>query len=279
MDTLNKFELDSDREVMKSDHNDMKEAETPELANSVDLEAANELKSRFLQIVAHDLKNPLGVIEGIADLLVEEQENPELVAKYARHISETTRRMMNIVTTLLESDLIKDTGGLLEMASVDFGELAMDVVIDNRVLAGKKRQKLEYFYEPGCRVVGDQRQMREIIENLVGNAIKYSAWGGKITVMVKRVEKGTPDLPVTKVQLKVRDEGPGLTKEETTAVFDHFKISGAQPTGGETSSGIGLSVVKQFVKFHDGRIWAESDGKGKGASFLVEFPFVPTSSR
>jgi signal transduction histidine kinase len=118
-------------------------------------------------------------------------------------------------------------------------------------------------------VEGDEDWLRQVLENLLGNAIKYSAERRSIWLEVRR----TGDL----VRLAVKDEGPGLSDDDKARVFGRFQRLSARPTGGESSTGLGLSIVRQLVERHGGRVYAESEGRGKGATFVVEVPALPAT--
>ena len=103
-----------------------------------------------------------------------------------------------------------------------------------------------------------------MLENLIGNAIKYSPERRSIWLSVRR-NGGT-------VVIEVRDEGPGLTEDDKAKLFGRFQRPSARPTGGEIATGLGLSIVKQLVALHEGRVWAESAGPDQGTHFYVELP-------
>jgi len=113
----------------------------------------------------------------------------------------------------------------------------------------------------------DQMRMAQAMDNLVNNAIKYSPFGGTVQVELGlRIVEGQD-----RVHVEVRDQGPGLTPEDLVQAFGPFQRLSAQPTGGEYSTGLGLSIVKQMVELHDGWVWIESE-PDQGAAFMVEIP-------
>jgi len=112
-------------------------------------------------------------------------------------------------------------------------------------------------------------RMREVFSNLISNAIKYSPHGKTITV---RYGYSESDSESKRVLIAVKDEGQGLSDLDKQKLFGQFQRLSARPTGGESSTGLGLWIAKQFVEKHGGRIWAESEGKGKGTTFFVELP-------
>jgi signal transduction histidine kinase len=113
-------------------------------------------------------------------------------------------------------------------------------------------------------MTGDHERLREAIDNLVSNAVKYSPVGGEIAVSAERAGH--------EVVVRVQDDGPGLSPEDAGRVFGRFQRLSAKPTGGETSTGLGLSIAKQIVDLHNGRIFVETAGTGGGAVFVIALP-------
>jgi len=148
------------------------------------------------------------------------------------------------------------------------------VVATNLQQANQKEQRIDFYAEPNCIAEVDAERIREVFDNLVSNAIKYSPMGKTIWVRVFRDTSSDREaMPV--VRFTVRDEGQGLTEEDMKKIFGRFQRLSAIPTGGESSTGLGLSIAKQLVELHDGKLWAESEGKNKGAMFVVELPILP----
>ena len=118
----------------------------------------------------------------------------------------------------------------------------------------------EYF------VMADKLRINEVIDNLISNAIKFSPIGETIEI---GLEKYDDNYGNGKLKFSVKDNGPGLTDNDKKKIFGKFERLSAQPTAGESSSGLGLSIVKQLVELHDGRIWVDSI-HGQGAEFIIE---------
>ena len=117
---------------------------------------------------------------------------------------------------------------------------------------------------PNFMTMCDSDRMREAIDNLISNAIKYSPIGGKIAVLVNRAQN--------KTVIRVADEGAGLSPEDLGRLFGRFQRLSAKPTAGESSTGLGLSIVKRIVDMHGGRVTADSAGPGQGSTFTVVLP-------
>jgi len=259
-----KYELDkSQREA------ELYRLKTEDLARlNKELEEANQLKTELLGIAAHDLKNPLQTIMGFAALIGEESKENHSIHKKAMNIRNASQKMVGLIHDLLETAAI-DAGKLeLNRRRSDLGLLVQVISENFYLMAEAKRQRLQVCVEENCIVNVDAERMKEVIENLIGNAIKYSPHEKTIWVSVFRYDKD-------KVRFSVKDEGQGLTQEDMKKLFGKFQRLSARPTGGESSTGLGLSIVKKLVELHDGKIWAESEGKDKGATFTVELAIEP----
>jgi signal transduction histidine kinase len=222
---------------------------------------ADRFKSELLSIAAHDLKTPLQTIIGYGELMAQQ---PGPAAEYAGYTEQAARRMVDIINRLLESEEVERGRLPVSPGTVDLGRLALSLAGTLQPQADAKLQRIRTSVDDDCIVQGDEAWLRQVVENLVGNAIKYSPPKRSIWLTVRRND-GV-------VQLEVRDEGPGLTESDKAKVFGKFQRLSARPTGGETSTGLGLSIVKQLVELHSGKVWAESDGADRGSRFVVELP-------
>lgn len=219
---------------------------------------------QILNITAHDLKNPLSIMPLLAEMIIENKHNPNAIDDIAKQIKGAGKRMNLIIEDLLENAR-KDMGRIqLRLKPLDFSQLIKGVVASNFALARKKKQLIKLNLPKTFSVFGDHSRLTEIVDNLLNNAIKYSPHGKNIYISLK-AEEGM-------AVLEVKDEGPGLSKDDIKHLFRKFTSLSAQPTGGEKSSGLGLSIVKQLVDAHRGEVYGYSEGKGKGASFVVKIP-------
>lgn len=257
-----------EKEIIRIQNKELREAYARLDALNHSLQEANRLKSEFLSIAAHDLKSPLQVIMGFAELIANTPDQQPRVYDHAERIRKGTQRMLALINQLLDTTAI-ETGKLkLNKETADISELAKQVVESNRTLAERKKQKLLLSTERNCTAVVDTKRITEVMDNLVGNAIKFSPEGKAISVDVHKSSQGKNRNG--RILFRVRDNGPGLTPDDLKKLFGKFMRLSAQPTGGESSTGLGLSIVKQVVELHGGKVWAESEGRGKGATFTVE---------
>lgn len=233
-------------------------------------EKASMAKSELLAIASHDLKNPLSAIAGISGLLLEARKaQPENMTPEDLQALETihsaARHMSEIVRGILTSEGI-ETGGLpFEPALVDLGQICRAVLKFNTIAATKKNVTLRLEMEEDLSGHFDAKLVREAVDNCVSNAIKYSPRDRATTVTLRAAAKGNV------IEISVQDEGPGLTAEDLTQAFGKFKKLSARPTGGETSTGLGLSIVKTIAELHGGSVGCENN-PGCGARFWMLLP-------
>lgn len=241
---------------------------------NIELVKANELKNEFLSIAAHDLKNPLQTIMGFAELIKERPERTELVTKQAQSIFNASRRMLKLVDDLLKTAAIESGRLELKKTLTDVAELLRFVVEEQRYYASKKDLEIHSETEGDCTANIDSSRLYDVFENLISNAIKYSPKGKAIFARAQRLQQN--NAPTDKLLITIKDEGLGMTEDDIRNAFGKFQKLSARPTGGETSTGLGLSIVKELVEMHGGKVWIESDGKDKGTTFFVSLPTQTT---
>ncbi|MCE1235832.1 MAG: DUF3369 domain-containing protein [Hyphomicrobiales bacterium] len=229
------------------------------------LRRANAFKIELLGMIAHDLKNPIGAILGRAEIIEELIDRgaasasalKEQVAKIAAPASAMNRMIVDLVG--------QATADALDIAihptTLDLGDLTREVIDLMRPIAGAKRQILDFSADAVTPAWADPDRMREAVENLVSNALKYGPPGGRVEIEVRRV--------ADRAVLTVTDQGPGLAPQDFDRLFGKFQRLSAQPTGGEHSTGLGLSIAKQIVEMHGGHIGAINADPGPGTVFQI----------
>jgi signal transduction histidine kinase len=236
------------------------------------LQRANGFKNEILGTVAHDLKNPLGVILGRTEMLTEliaTSASRESITAQIDHIRDATRRLTSMVDHLI-SDAMADAFDItIRREPVDIAALTGEVVEANQPSALNKQQTITVSAPANLVTMCDSDRIREAIDNLVSNAIKYSPIGGKIAILVTHEENHTV--------IRVTDEGAGLSPEDLGRLFGRFQRLSAKPTAGESSTGLGLSIVKRIIDMHGGEVKANSDGPGKGSTFTITLPATEMS--
>ncbi|WP_432713151.1 sensor histidine kinase [Pedobacter sp.] len=234
------------------------------MESRIEVALAMKQQNQLLQMAAHDLKNPLTTIPVRADLIKLKKHDPEAVDRMCDQVKNAGLSMTRIIDDLLSAARYESGKFTLYTLKLDFAALVAQIVDVNETLASHKGQTLTLQVNNRPFVHADEQRLTEVIDNLINNAIKYSPKGGQINVIVAQQDG--------RAILQVQDNGPGLTNEDKGGMFLPFSKLSAHPTGNETSTGLGLSIVKQLVDAHNGQVWAESDGAGKGSSFFVEIP-------
>lgn len=227
------------------------------------LKKANNLKSKLLEIAAHDLKNPLQVIIGFTDLLQEKLKGNQSAVEKLDTIFHSSDNMIRLISRLLKALSIDSGKLILQKRDVNVEQLAESVIKDNQPQADKKGQNIYLSAGKKCIVYGDESLLKEVFDNLLNNAVKFSPPGKSIWVDIN-----CDDSIVT---YKVHDEGPGFNKSDKEKMFTWFQKLSAKPTGEESSIGLGLAIVKDLVEMHEGTVRVESE-PGKGSTFIVEIP-------
>ncbi|KQT54935.1 hypothetical protein ASG43_01585 [Aureimonas sp. Leaf454] len=238
-------------------------------AQGAQLKRVNAFKNDILGTIAHDLKNPLAVILGrtemMSTLVADLPEEPAAaIGLQIGHVRTAAQRMNRIVDRSV-ADAMADAFDIsIDRRHVDLAAIVRAVTDLNEGLAGAKDQVLEVDLEPGLPISADPDRLMEAVDNLMSNAVKYTPAGGRIRVSARRF--GMEAL------VCVADSGPGLKPEDVTRLFGRFQRLSAQPTGGESSTGLGLSIVRKIVDLHGGRIDIEETGPLGGASFALALP-------
>jgi|GEM_PF-1080901 len=239
---------------------------TEELKHSnEELKALNQEKDSLIGIVAHDLKSPLNQIQGLISLVHLNGKLDDESALYVDKMKDSAVRMNEMITKILDVNAIEAKQLNLKWELVNLSD-AMNTVADRFVAdALRKSITLNRQSVADSWVMVDRSYMEQIIENLLSNAIKFSPKQREIFLSV------TSD--TDRVVFEVRDQGPGLTEEDKRRMFGKYERLSARPTDEESSTGLGLSIARKFVKEMHGELWCESQ-EGRGASFLVSFKRV-----
>lgn len=247
-------------------NNDLANAYRDLAKKSSELSRLNDQKNQLLGMAAHDLRNPLEVILTYSEFLLEEAA-PRLdrdQVAFVETIRSSSDFMLHLVEDLL--DLAKIESGKLELdlARVDLAELIGGNVARSRVLAAKKGTGIELRIEGGpFPMLIDPPKLEQVLNNLIGNAVKFSPPGSTVEVRLARGD--------SRVTAAVADQGPGVPPDELDALFRPFERTRVRSTAGEKSTGLGLAIVKRIVEGHRGEIRVENRPEG-GSVFLVALP-------
>ena len=228
------------------------------------LEEAGKFKMKILGIASHDLKNPITGINMTAEMLIKYASLQPDVVKKLQMIMSTSKRMLDIVVNLMDVSA-RELGEIkISRSTFNIGALIEEITNEYQSRALEKKQTLEFHSEGNCVITADEFCLRQVFDNLISNAVKYTEKEKEIRVSVIATKET--------IRIAIADQGQGLSEEDKSLMFKDFQKLSARPTGGEGSTGLGLSVVKNLVELHGGKVWAESQGKGMGSTFYVELP-------
>ena len=230
------------------------------------LSSANTAKNRLLGMVAHDLRNPLASIRGLADFLSDGTVG-ELTADQldlVKTIQDTSQSMLTMVNELLDQSVIESGELKIQTELRPIAELLNKSVYLNNINATKKGSRIELEgIDAETELMIDADKVKQVIDNLLSNAIKFSPPQSTIRVLVERND-GV-------VSVLVRDQGPGIPENERHKLVKDFSQTSVKPTAGEKSTGLGLAICKRIMESHGGSIAAESVPTG-GCIFRITFP-------
>jgi len=234
--------------------------------NNSEIVHLKAVKNQFIGMVAHDLRNPLGVILSYSELLIDENEDKltDVQKDFAGRIHSSTEFMLKLIEDLIDISQL-DAGKLsLNAEILDIVSLITENIKRNKELAAKKNISIQI----GCSeaiiyVYADANRLDQVFSNLLSNAIKFSDPGAAVNVQLSKVNDN--------VHIKVTDYGMGIASKALDKIFIPFEETPGKGTRGEKGTGLGLPIGKRIIEEHNGEIWVESV-TGKGTSFTVSLP-------
>lgn len=229
----------------------------------------NDLKNRFLGMAAHDLRNPINGIRGFTRMLLDGILGPLNTDQRGilSTVHEASNDMLLLVNDLLDVTVIESGTLELDIVPGPLQELVRERISFAVLAAGAKNIQIIQNIDDieGCAY--DNRRMAQVFDNLLSNAIKFTPADSAVRVALHR--EGD------KAVFSVSDEGPGIKAEERELLFESFRKLSARPTGGESSTGLGLTIVNRIVTAHGGSVWVD-DAPASGATFHVSLPLTPS---
>ena len=233
---------------------------------------ANAFQSEILGTVAHDLKNPLSVILGRTEILEELAASsaaiPSAAAQQLGHIKDSAHRLTAMIDELIADAMADALNVTIRLERIDLARLVHEVADANRPLLQRKKQQLAIDVPAQLDSDCDPDRLREAIDNIVSNAVKYTPPEGRIHVKV--FSEGSENV------IRVEDSGPGFSPEDNARLFGRFQRLSAKPTAGENSTGLGLSIAKRIIDLHNATIDVEKAAHLGGAALVIRLP-APTS--
>lgn len=231
------------------------------------MELANRLKDEFLLTLSHELRTPLNAILGWAQLISRQGFNGERLKEGLSVIERNARAQAKMIDDLLDMNRIISGKIRLNIGEIDMPGLIQASMESIAATAVAKNIKIEATIGPNIgKVAADAARLSQVLWNLLTNAIKYTQSGGIVRVTMARDESD--------IKIAVQDSGEGIAPEFLPLVFERFRQADASITRKHGGLGLGLSIVRQLVELHGGRVEAFSEGLGKGATFTVTFPAV-----
>lgn len=245
------------------------------------LATLNNEKNEIMGIVAHDLKNPIGAVRGLADMIHTGFAEAAQIPVISEQIVSTADRMLDLVKNLLDVNRLESGRMQFHVVLLHVQPILESTLWQYEATAQQKGLQFHFAADPNTpAILADEQAIMQVLDNIISNAVKYSPHGKNIFVRLKP-SNDEPRNSATcngAVRIEVQDEGQGISPEDMTKLFGKFARLSARPTGGEHSTGLGLSIVKKMVEAMNGKVWCESEcGNGEhdcstGATFIVELP-------
>ena len=222
-----------------------------------------DVRRDFVVNVSHELKTPVGGLALLAEAVLEANDDPEAVARFARRMQVESTRLTRLVQEIVDLSRLEIAGTLHDPELVDVGAAAAEAIEQSRLVAGSRGAEIVSSLARGAQVFGDADLLATAIRNLIGNAINYSAPGSRVAVTVRSAAQ--------LVEISVADQGQGIPESEQARIFERFyRVDPARSraTGG---TGLGLAIVKHICANHGGEVtvWSEP---GHGSTFTMRLP-------
>ncbi|GAB4338858.1 MAG: response regulator [Flammeovirgaceae bacterium] len=232
------------------------------------LEEMNELKTRLLSIVSHDIKSPLASLQSVLVLLGMDALTQEEIKNLSNNLSENIKKTMNFLESLLQWARIQMQGIYPLPTLIVFSDILNEIFDFYHDAANAKNIQFESFISPDVKIFADKEMVKTILRNLIANAIKFTPKQGKISVNYSISDNFTT--------ISVSDTGVGIAKEDLSKIFNISETFTTKGTHQEKGTGMGLAICKELVEKNGGKIWVESQ-QNQGSKFYFSLP--STSSK
>jgi signal transduction histidine kinase len=227
----------------------------------------NAQHDAFINAVTHELKTPIASIRLYLETLQTRAVDDAKRLEFYSIMVDDSERLLGTIEQVLRTGRIGVSSRRLNVSRIDLGGVIERCVERVRTLHKVSAEALAYRPGPPVTVVGDPEEVQAAVSNLIDNAVKYSGNDVRVTVETAKVDGNY-------VALRVTDHGPGIEKTELKRIFRRFyRVPGAVATRVK-GTGLGLYIVRSVAKRHGGRAWAESEGPGHGATFVLKLPIV-----
>ncbi len=239
------------------------------------LQEVDRLKSNFLATMSHELRTPLTSVIGYSEMLLEGLAGPlgGEQREYVATILAKADQLLGLITAVLDVSMLESGRGAVEPVAVPLDEIVGSVVAAFAPQAQKRAIQIGVQVE-GIAVLGDRRQLRQVLWQLVSNAVKFTPDHGQIDVEIRPGPLAADGPPDSGCHLTVRDSGIGIAAEQLPHIFEPFFQVDQSSTRAFGGTGLGLALAKAYVEAQGGRIWVDST-PGLGSTFVVSLPCAP----
>jgi PAS domain S-box-containing protein len=230
-------------------------------------ERASRMKDEFLATLSHELRTPLNAVLGWATVLGSKKHLDRELSQGLEAIDRNVRVQAQIIDDLLDMSRIISGKVRLDVQQIDLAAVVLEAVDTMRTSASGKEVRLQTVIDPlNASVSGDPNRLQQVFWNLLSNAIKFTPKGGRVQVLLERVD--------SHVEVSVVDSGEGISSDFLPYIFDRFQQADASTTRRHGGLGLGLAIVKNLIELHGGDVRVKSGGIGKGATFIVSLPLT-----
>ncbi|MBZ5725443.1 MAG: HAMP domain-containing histidine kinase [Acidobacteriia bacterium] len=228
----------------------------------------NEQHDAFINAVTHELKTPVASLRLYLETLQTRELDETRRKDFYRIMLEDSDRLLAAIEQILRTGRMGAASRKLNLSRIDVSPLVEECLTRVRALHAIPPESLAYHPGPAMAVLGDADEVRAAVSNLIDNAVKYSGRSVKVIVETAKVDGKY-------VSVRVRDEGAGIPKGELKRVFRRFHRVPGPLASRVKGTGLGLYIVRSVAKRHGGRAWAESEGPGRGSTFVLQLPISP----
>jgi signal transduction histidine kinase len=249
-------------------NNELVNSQRREIIANAELKRINREKNQFVGILVHDLRNPLSIISMHSSMLLDDKSGvkDEFLRELVMNIREMSIFMNHLINDTLDVSSIESGDLKLMKLDYDFRDILESIVKLNGLIASSKEISVDLnMPESSCKVNVDKNKIDQVLYNIIGNAIKYSPRGDRISVLMERIGGN--------IIISVHNNGESIPDDEKEGLFKPFWKTSVKGTEGERSTGLGLYISKRIVDGHDGKIWFESNPE-KGTTFYFSLPAI-----
>jgi len=227
----------------------------------------NEQHDAFINAVTHELKTPVAAIRLYLETLQTRDVDEPKRREFYRIMRDESGRLLATIEQVLRTGRAGAAGRRLHVERINLGAVVQECLARARTLLDIPAESLEYYPGPSVTIMGDADEVRAAVSNLIENAVKYSGIEPKVVVETAQVDGKY-------VSLRVRDQGVGIPKTELKRIFKRFYRAPGSLATRVKGIGLGLYIVRSVAKRHGGRAWAESEGPGRGSTFVLQLPIA-----